>query len=444
MRVAPILLLFAIAAGNLSAQTADVAGFIREAVAAHAGVAGERLALERDRLAVGRARALRLPTLSFEAMWVEQKGGVDIGDLVNPAFAALNEITGTDRFPTDVSFRFPLKQDARARLALPVFDATIPAAVAASAAVRDAQAARLSSTERDVTIAVQLGLTRHAAATEVVRLRQSTLTALEEQVRAAERRADAGLDAPDVVLRARADREEGAQRLLEAERARDAARRGVNRLARRPLDAELPLVTDSTFAAELPATPDEARRRAADRTELDAADAAVSYARAGRTAALAPSLPTVSVAFDYGFQGDRWRFTNDNDFAQMTVQARWTPFTSGRNAKRRTEAALDAERATLARQDVGEQLQLEVEEAWDALATAEAAMTPAIERERAAVRTLELVRRRWDEGLASHLELVSAQAAATAAEVSAILARYHLAEQRIALAKATATLPTIR
>ncbi|MHB1328488.1 MAG: TolC family protein [Gemmatimonadales bacterium] len=429
---------------GLSAQNQDLAAFLRDAAAAHAGVASERLALERDRIAVGRAKALRLPTLSLEAMWVEQQGGVDIGDLINPAFAALNDITATDRFPTDVSFRFPLKQDARARLALPLFDAAIPAAVAATAAARDAQEARFATAERDLTIALQVGLTRHAAAVEVVRLRQATLAALDEQVRATERRAAAGLDAPDVVLRARADRAEAAQQVLEAERSRDAARRAMNRLARRPLDAELPTVTDTSFVTTVPASLDQARQHTSRRSELEAADAAMRQAGAGRAAALAPSLPTVNLALDYGFQGNRWRFSNDNDFTQMTVQARWTPFTSGRNSRRRAEAALEAERATLARQDVHEQLRLEVEDAWDAVNTAEAALRPATEREAAAARTLDLVRRRWDEGLASHLELVSAQASATAAHVSAILARYQLAEQRILLAKAIATVPSIR
>lgn len=444
MRMLLPVALIGTVAGGLSAQSPDLASFLRDAAAAHAGVAIERLALERDRIAVGRTQALRLPTLSLEAMWVEQKGGVDIGDLINPAFAALNEITATDRFPTDVSFRFPLKQDARARIALPVFDAAIPAAVAASSATRDAQAARLATAERDVIIGLQVGLTRHAAAVEVVRLRQATLVALDEQVRAAERRAAAGLDAPDVVLRARADRAEAAQQVLEAEQTRDAARRAVNRAARRPLDAELPNVTDTAFAVSIPPSLDQARLRTTGRSELEAADAAVRYAGASRAAALAPSLPTVSVAFDYGFQGNRWRFSGDNDFTQMTVQARWTPFTSGRNSRRRAEAALDAERSVLARQDIEAQLTLEVENAWDAVVTAEAALQPAAEREAAATRTLDLVRRRWDEGLASHLELVSAQATATAAHVSHILARYHLAEQRILLAKATATVPSIR
>ncbi len=70
---------------------------------------------------------------------------------------------------------------------------------------------------------------------------------------------------------------------------------------------------------------------------------------------------------------------------------------------------------------------------------ADAALIPARDRAAAATRTAELVRLRWDEGLATHLELVSARAAATAAEVEVVVARFQAAEARVALARATTT-----
>lgn len=439
MRFRLFLLIAAGGAAPAAAQQSDADRFVADAVAAHRGIAAEALALRRDSLAASRTRRLYLPALSLEAQWTELRGGADVGALINPAFAALNELTGTSGFPTDVSFRFPLRQDARIRLAMPLFDDAIAAAVRSADAGRTAQAARLGATERDVTAAVRAGLVRHAAAVELVRLRTAVLETLDEQLRAAERRVDAGVDAPDVVLRARADRSEGAQRLLEAGRMRDAARRAVNRLALRPLDDAVPLVTDSSFVPAVPATAAAALALTDGRPEVRLAEAQVRVAEAGQRLARAAALPTVSVALDYGWQGDKWRFNSDQDFTQLTVQARWTPFTFGRTSRRRTEARLDAERAQLARDDARDQVALEIAEAWDALDLARAALTPATDRAAAATRTLELVRRRWDEGIASHLELVSARAAATSAEVEALLTRYQVAEARIALARATTT-----
>ncbi|MGE0442156.1 MAG: TolC family protein [Gemmatimonadales bacterium] len=439
MKSIAVLIIASLLPAPVLAQQPAAEAFVAEALAANRTARSERLALDRDRAARTRARRLYLPALSVEAQWTEQNGGADIGALVNPAFAALNRITGTAEFPTDVSFRFPLRQDARFRLAMPVFDAAIGAAIRAAEATHDGQGARLEATERDLTAALRTGLLGHAAASELVRVRAAVLEALAEQLRAAESRVAAGVDAPDVVLRTRADRSEGAQLLLEAEQARDAAGRALNRLARRPLDAPLPEVTDSTFAVPVPASLDVALGAVGGRAELAAAEAAVGGAAAARRVALAASVPAVQVALDYGWQGDSWRFTSDRDFAQLTVQARWTPFAFGRNALRRTEARLDAERAELARDEMRDQLTLEVTEAWEAFGTARAATEPARDRAAAAVRNLELVRRRWDEGVATHLELVSARAAATAAEVQEIVSRYQLAQARVALVRATTT-----
>lgn len=417
--------------------------FVRDAVERNLGVQGEALALARSAVELRRTGALRLPTLSLEVQHVELAGGADIGELVNPAFVALNELTASTAFPTDLSFRFPLRQDARVRLSLPLFDGQIGAARGAARATRDAQAGRLDVAERNAATALRIGLLQHAAAVEVVRLREAVLGSLEEQLRAAERRAVEGLDAPDVVLRARADRSEGEQLLLEARQAAAAVRRAVNRQARRALDAAVPVVSDTTWRVVLPADLDDAVRQAMTREDLEVAEAGIALAEAGVAAARAQALPTIRVAADYGFQGDRWRFTGANDLAQLTVQGSWQLFQSGRARQAREAAALEVRRAELAREDAADRIRLEVTDAWDALATARTALGPAGDRARAATRTHELVRRRWDEGLASHLELVSARAAATAAEVAEILARYTVAERALLLARAIATDPFI-
>jgi outer membrane protein len=214
-------------------------------------------------------------------------------------------------------------------------------------------------------------------------------------------------------------------------------------VARLPLDTPLPTVTDSSFALAVPPSLDAAQVLAMERAELAGAEAGILGAAAGRRAARATSLPTVSVAADVGWQGDRWRFTGENDVQQLTIVASWTPFQSGRDARRREEARLESSRATLARESLAESIALEVHDAWDALQTARAALVPATERATAADRAWVLLRRSHAEGVATWLELSAARAAATAAEVELVLARYAAAEATIQLARATTPAPSI-
>ena len=437
VRLLPLLLL-SLLARRVAAQDAEAERYVRAGVARATATADARLVLAREESALARTRSLRLPSLTLTAQHVELSGGADIGALVNPALAAINQLTGRDDLPTDLSFTFPLRQDARARLAMPLFDPAIGAAVGAARAERDGRAAMADATTREVEAGLRLGLLRYAMAQEQVRVRRAVVEALAEQLRVTERLAVEGLATPDVVLRARADRGEAAQRLLEADRQAASSRRAVNRVARLPLDTPLPVVTDTTFTPVVPTSLEAALMRAAERAELAGAEASVAGAAAGRRAARATSLPTVSVAADVGWQGDRWRFTGENDVQQLAIVVSWTPFQSGRDARRREEARLESERVALARDALAEAISLEVHDAWDALQTARAALVPATERATAADRAWALLRRSHAEGVATWLDLSSARAAATAAAVDLVLARYAAAEAAIHLARATA------
>jgi outer membrane protein TolC len=428
---------------SLAAQDAE--GFVREAVRANLGVRAADAAVRRDRHGADAAARWRIPTLGVTAQWVELEGGADVGRLVNPAFAALNQLLGTAAFPTDVTFTFPQRQDARVRLAAPLLDPSRSAATVEARGARSLQEAVRDVTARDVELGVRRALIGHARARAEAALRATILDAVREELRAAERRVAGGVATPDAVLRARADVAEAEQRLLEATQRASQARRAVNRLAQRPLDDEVPAVLPEAMAAPLPASPEEALQSALiRREERDAAAAQVQRARAGERAASAATRPVISAALDYGFQGDRWRFTRDNDLAQFTVMGSWTPFQPGRDAARRAAARAETERAMLGVADVDAELARQVADAWDAHATAVAALAPATARREAATRTWTLVRRRWDEGLASHLELVSARAAATAADLELLLARHGVADAAVALARAVGAGSPIR
>jgi outer membrane protein TolC len=274
LRLTPFLLL-TLLASRAAAQESDAERYVRAGVARATATTDARLALARDEAALARTRGLRLPSLTLTAQHVELAGGADIGALVNPAFAAINQLTGRNDLPTDLSFTFPLRQDARARLAMPLFDPSIGAAVAAARAERDGRVAMVDATTREVEAGLRIGLLRHAMALEQVRVRRAVVEALAEQLRVTERLAVEGLATPDVVLRARADRGEAAQRLLEAERQAASSRRAVNRVARLPLDTPLPTVTDSSFALAVPPSLDAAQVLAMERAELAGAEAGI-------------------------------------------------------------------------------------------------------------------------------------------------------------------------
>src|SRR3990170_5890492 len=105
----------------LAAQTPSgaydpLAAIVAEALENNLGLAQENLAVERAEAGVREARGRFFPALNLDSRYSEQTGTLNLGDFVNPAYAALNQVTGTNRFPTDLDVTLPLAHESRLRL----------------------------------------------------------------------------------------------------------------------------------------------------------------------------------------------------------------------------------------------------------------------------------------------------------------------------------------
>jgi outer membrane protein TolC len=424
------------------AQPEPLAGYIRQALKANLALAQSRLSEDLADARTREARALRLPSVSFSSRRSETSGGLDLGDLVNPAYRALNQLTGTSAFPTDVGLTLPLRQESRVRVAQPVYQPAIGAGIRAAASARDAEAAGVRSAARQLVAQVQTSYWQLASAGRVVELYRATLPLVDEHVRVNERMLANGTVTPEAVLRARAERSEVQQQLAEAEQQRAAAARAFNALLDRPLDSPIELPSD--VALDVDAGPDSltvdelVRHALVARDELKQAAFAIDAATAQEKVAAAAFRPTVGVAVDYGIQGDNYRFDRDHDALVASVVVEWSAFNGGRDDARRQQAGIAGSRARLARRDLERRIELDVRQAYDAERVARAAIQTAQDRAAAAQRGFELVSRRHAEGLASQIEFIDARTAATRAALNLIVTRQSYAVRRADLERAAA------
>jgi outer membrane protein TolC len=425
----------------LSSQVAtDPLGpIVAEALRNNLGIAQERLATERAAASVRESRSRFLPSLSIESRYSEQSGTLNLGDVVNPAYAALNEVIGENRFPTDLDITLPQTHESRLRLVQPVFDASIPAAYAVSRHTRDGQHFQQRVFARRLAAQAQTAYLNVATARNARRTWEATLDLVTESERVAGRLVEAGRATPDAVFRARADRSDVEQRLAEARDQEDTAARAFNQLLRRPLETPVDEVSDSLLRFEISLTEDEAIVGAlARREELAQTAAGIRAAEAGVRLASASFLPNVALALDYGFQGPDLSFGRDEDFTVASVVLSWNLFSGGRDLARRQGAQADAERLRLRRAELEALVRLDVTQAYRAAAVARDAIATADAGLAAARRSFELVRRRYEEGLASQVEFLDARTSFTNAELNRVITAYRYAIRYVDLERAAA------
>src|SRR5919108_4523802 len=100
---AAVLLVAAAPPVHAQSPSPDPLGpIVAEALRNNLGIAQESLGVERAEAGVREARGGFFPSLSLDSRYSEQSGTLNLGDFVNPAYAALNQLNGSNRFPTDL------------------------------------------------------------------------------------------------------------------------------------------------------------------------------------------------------------------------------------------------------------------------------------------------------------------------------------------------------
>lgn len=430
--------------------------YVREGLRSNLAMRSQSLEIERELAALDAARARFLPTLAFEARYTRAEGGREIefpvGTLLNPAYATLNELLAAQgqapRFGTidDQRFKFlrEREQDTRVTLRQPLYNPAIPAAVRAQRATLEAsEFARLALARRlraDITVAY-LDWLKASKAVDIVRASQALL---QENLRVNESLFRNGKITEDQVLRARAELLAVEQQLTEARNTQTQARSYLNFLLNRPLD--VPLRPAEIEGEVTRATHDLQALRAAaleNRPELRQLDRAITAAESQVQIARSELRPTLSLGVDAGTQGEEYEFGRGRDFATISVLLNWQFFDGGANRARVRGARAAARQAAVRRDELAQQIQLEVQQALDRLVTTSDSLDAARARAEAARAAFKIASRKRDEGVISQVEFIDARSALTSAELNLNVTTFDLLARQAELDYATAsgTLP---
>ncbi len=449
-RPAALALLTALPVASLLAQhsaaRSPLDALVAEGLAGNPLLRARDLAVARDQNAIAEARGRFLPSLTANARASTLTGTPNLGALINPAYAALNQLLGQQAFPTDINLTLPQRQEATLRLAQPLFEPRVLEGYRIARSLRDASAADRDTQRRQLAADIQTAYLQYARASRAADLYDATVPLLDEALRVSERLLSAGRVTPDNVLRARAEQSAVVQQRDAAHQLAQAARQQLNYLAGRALDAPLALFTDSllgfearfTSRSDLAAAQSRAQQR---REELVQLDRSYDATQGQRRLARAAFLPSVNLAVDYGFQGNRIRVGRNTDFSVASLVVSWNLYNGGQDRARVEQAALDGAQLRARREDVVRSIGLQVRVAHDAAVVARTAIVTATDRFDAATRTFELVQRRYGEGLASQLELLDARTSLTTAQLNRLITTYDFYQRVVDFERAAAHSP---
>jgi outer membrane protein TolC len=430
---------FAPAAGSLEEA---VDGLVADALAANleldgasAGVAGRLAALDQ-------ARARYLPSLDFTSRYTRADGGrtIDfpVGDLLNPVYASLNQLTGAARFAAvsnqEIDFQRPREQETKLSLSQPIYDPRVTAQRAAAeaqyASASAARAALAGRIERDMREAYYRWLQARAQ----IGIFDATLELAAENHRVNESLFRNGKITRDLVYRAEADELEVQQSQLGARNTQRLAQSYVNLLRNAPFDRALPAtgLEGPDLDRLTAALPERAGRgliplqdaAVRQRSELRQLDAIAAAAAAGERLARAAFKPRIAFALDAGTQGTGYGFGSDDRYLLASLILRFNLFSGGADQAGVADARAVEREAHANRELTEQQIRFEVQQAVQDLELSQASLGTASKRVEAAAGAFRIASRKRDLGQINQAEFIDSRRALTDAQLNLNVTRF--------------------
>ncbi|WEK33418.1 MAG: TolC family protein [Candidatus Pseudobacter hemicellulosilyticus] len=435
-----------------STQTGVVAGqdalelYIQQGIDSNLVMQQKNVSLDKALLALRRARSLYAPTIAFQTLYQTGDGGRDIplplGDLLNGAYATLNQLTNSNAFPQlenqSINF-FPRNfYDAKVRTTIPIYDKDLAYNKQISGQQVQLQEFEVAAYRRELVKEIKLAYYDHLRALQAVAIQRSALGLAGEGKRVNQKLLDNGKGLPAYLLRAESEIAAVEAQLTQAAQQVDNARLYFNMLLNRPATAAI----DTSFNEEsalhsipmLPNGPASAQQR----EELQSLAA---YIRLNETVLKMNKqffLPKLGGFLDLGSQAEGFRFNKQSRYYLTGLQLDIPIFSGQRNKMTITETNLNLRNAQLNLQQVSQQLNLSAQVATNNLTAAWKTYQSTTVQLNAAETYQRLIDRGYQAGTNTYIETVDARNQLTTARLAATINKYNVLQAAAVLERETA------
>ncbi len=384
------------------------------------------------------ARGYFYPSVDLNARYTRAHGGraveIPVSDAIDPVYKSLNEILtllGQDApFPESIenpefTFFREKEHETKVRVSQPIFH---PETFYNSKIKNDQVAvekATMETYKRQLVEDIKTSYFQHAMAREAMNIFESAKGLLETNKRVTE-----SLIRNDKITREALYRIEAELLSVESELATtkkdiEVSAAYFNFLLNRPLDSEIQIaqpdsnVLQQSGSAEVSSVIENREETAQLKAAQRAAQNHINLKKAGY-------LPTLSGAFDYGFQGETYAFSKDDDFWMASLVLNWNLFSGFQKKAETRQTKLALQQLETQQEELLLNLELQLKEAELEVNSRIKHMEAALAKIRFAEKNYKLTEKKYQQNMVSHIELIDAQNTLTQANIERSLAHYEI------------------
>lgn len=445
----PLLLLISAVFSNAHGQSV-LQAYIDEGLRSNLQLKQEQLNYEKSVEGLNVARALFLPQVAVNANYTLASGGrkIDfpVGDMLNPVYSALNQLTDSNQFPQlqnqSIQFLPNNFHDTKVRIIQPLFNPDIYFNFKAQKELISVQQAQRNSYENELKYSITSAYYQYLQTEEALKVLMETRGFLIELVKLNQKLVANQKATKDVVLGAEYELNKLDQQLAETARNHEVSKSYFNFLLNRDLTADV--IIDSALISGGPQTEslDQLRTLAlSQRQEIKQLQSGLTASEhiveLNRTTSL---LPKINVVGDVGYQGFEYKFDNSQQYMLVQFSLSWDLFRGGEKKAKTQQARLDYQVAENKMEQLRRQIELQVIQSHYDRQASEQAWLTAQAGVKSAGKNFQIIRSKYTEGQAILLEYLDAQNKWTTARLTQSLRLFDLLRAEAALQKTIAAI----
>jgi len=417
--------------------------YIREGLSNNLVIQQKNFTLEQAQQSLQIAQRAFLPSVTLLGDYLSAEGGrsinIPVGDLLNPVYSTLNELTDSHSFPQidNVKQNFLPHNfyDARVRTSMPLVNTDLYA----NRTIRKQQAImkqqELDVYKRQLIAEIKTSYFNYFMAAQAVKIYESAQLLVNRNVVINESLLEHGKALPASYLRSKSEAEKVAAELNIALNKQANARKYFNFLLNKPLDADIEAMpeTGDTLAADTSAV------STADREELKV----LQTAQAIHTSVLRMSklhrMPRVNAFIDLGSQAYDWKYNDQSRYYLFGVQLSLPLFEGFRNRLLIEQNNIEIQKTNLDLSHTRHHLQMAAEIASNDAASARRNFAASGEQLKSAQSYFNLVERGYRQGVNSLIEFLDARNQLTASQLQRSLRKFEMLNALVRLERETAS-----
>lgn len=442
----PFLFLVTVLVSTASAQQ-NLDGYVAEGFKNNIVLQQKNISLDKAQYALKTAKSLFLPTVAFSTTWSTADGGRNIplplGDLLNPVYSSLNQLTATNKFPLmeNQSINFLPKNyyDAKVRTTVPIVNTDLSYNKKISEQQVILQEFEVQIYKRDLVKNIKTAYYNYLNALQAVDIYKSGLQLANEGLRVNEKLLEGGKGLPAYVLRSKSEVENVNAQLVNAEQQVINAQMYFNFLLNRDandkieinFDVQQDLAGIKVLISDLSAT--------GNREELKALDQVISINKTALKMNRQFAVPKLAGFVDLGSQSEGFHFNDNTRYYMIGLQLDIPIFTGNRNNIKIKENNLDIRNAELNSNLAAQQLNLSAKTSQNNLKATYQTYQSSLRQFEAASSYQRLIEKGYKAGTNSFIETIDARNQYTSAQLLVNINKYKVLSAMADVERETAT-----